>query len=114
MCSCMERYLFSYIEIVVLDLELTVGICSLWGGDGAAPQRRDGEFGDWENVSRLTPRHLLRQLEPSWFFKGQTTSSLESEMEKDEVKVERGGILTPPYTVDRFGGVFAEWQDKGV
>lgn len=40
--------------------------------------------------------HRLRQLDPSWFRSGQTTSLLESVMEKDEVKDERGGILTPP------------------
>lgn len=46
---------------------------------------------------RLTPRHRLRQLEPSWLRSGQTTSLLlESVREKDEVKDERGGILTPP------------------
>lgn len=40
----------------------------------------------------------LRQLEPSWFRSGQTTSLLASVIEKDEVKEDRGGILsaTPP------------------
>lgn len=41
--------------------------------------------------------HRFRQLEPSWFRSGQTTSLLlESVREKDEVKDDRGGILTPP------------------
>ena len=40
--------------------------------------------------------HRLRQLEPSWFRSGQTTSLFESVMEKEPVKVDRGGILTPP------------------
>lgn len=44
----------------------------------------------------LTPTHLFLQLEPSWFRNGQTTSLLESVMEKDDVKDDRGGILTPP------------------
>ena len=41
----------------------------------------------------------LRQLEPSWFRSGQTTSLLASVIEKEEVKADRGGILstTPPY-----------------
>ena len=40
----------------------------------------------------------LRQLEPSWFRSGQTTSLLASVIEKEEVKADRGGILstTPP------------------
>lgn len=40
----------------------------------------------------------LRQLEPSWFRKGQTTSLLASVIEKDEVREDRGGILllAPP------------------
>lgn len=46
---------------------------------------------------RLTPRQRLRQLEPSWFSSGQTTSLLASVMENDEVSEDRGGILdTPP------------------
>ena len=47
---------------------------------------------------RLTPMQRLRQLEPSWFRSGQTTSLLASVIEKDEVKDDRGGILsaTPP------------------
>lgn len=40
----------------------------------------------------------LRQLEPSWFRSGQTTSLLASVIEKDEVRDDRGGILSasPP------------------
>lgn len=45
---------------------------------------------------KLTPTHLLRQLEASWLRKGHTTSLLVSVMEKDEVREDRGGILTPP------------------
>jgi hypothetical protein len=41
---------------------------------------------------KLTPRHLLRQLEPSLFFKGQTTSLLASETEKELVREARGGM----------------------
>lgn len=35
----------------------------------------------------------LRQLEPSWFRKGHTTSLLESVMEKDDVREDLGGIV---------------------
>lgn len=36
----------------------------------------------------------LRQLEPSWLRRGQTTSLLESVSEKEDVREDRGGILT--------------------
>lgn len=42
-----------------------------------------------------TPRHRFRQLDPSWLCNGQTTSLLASVMEKDEVREDLGGILTP-------------------
>jgi hypothetical protein len=47
------------------------------------------------------------QLEPSWLRKGQTTSLLESVIEKDEVRAEDlGGILeTPPCAVIAKGAV---------
>ena len=45
--------------------------------------------GEWRE---LTPRHLLRQLDPSWFLKGQTTSLFASEAENELVKEARGGI----------------------
>ena len=51
----------------------------------------------WEHVEadagELTPRHLLRQLEPSLLVKGQTTSLLASETENEPVNEARGGIV---------------------
>ena len=41
----------------------------------------------------LTPRHRLRQAEPSWFFSGQTTSFCASDTEKELVSELRGGIF---------------------
>lgn len=41
----------------------------------------------------LTPRHRLRQLELSLFFKGQTTSLLASVTEKELVSELRGGMV---------------------
>lgn len=41
----------------------------------------------------LTPRHRLRQLEPSLFFKGHTTSLLASVTEKELVSELRGGMV---------------------
>jgi hypothetical protein len=62
-------------------------------------QRRGGEVGRGRGRGqkrtedrKLTPRHLLRQLEPSLFFKGQTTSLLASETEKELVREARGGM----------------------
>ena len=68
-----------------------------YGGIEAAPPqlvRANTAGGRWG----LTPMQRLRQLEPSWFRRGQTTSLLASVIEKDEVKEDRGGILklTPP------------------
>lgn len=40
----------------------------------------------------LTPRHLFRQLEPSWLVNGHTTSLLASEAEKELVKEDLGGM----------------------
>lgn len=40
----------------------------------------------------LTPRHLFRQPEPSWFRRGQTTSLLVSATEKEPVREVRGGM----------------------
>ena len=57
-----------------------------------------------ESLELLTPRHLFLQLEPSWFFRGQTTSLLESERGKDEVNDDRGGILAPPCAARRLVG----------
>lgn len=54
--------------------------------------------------------HLLRQLEPSWLRRGQTTSLLESVIEKDDVKDDRGGILTPPYVMACWRGGY--YSDK--
>jgi hypothetical protein len=50
-------------------------------------------------VEALTPRQRLRQLEPSWFRKGQTTSLLASETEKDDVNEDRGGIVRVDPTI---------------
>lgn len=47
-----------------------------------------GEVGDG---GLLTPRQRFRQLEPSWFRRGQTTSLLASVTEKEDVRFERGG-----------------------
>ena len=57
----------------------------------------------------LTPMQRFLQLEPSWLRNGQTTSLLESVMEKDEVREDLGGILeseTPPCAglFEGFGG----------
>lgn len=60
-------------------------------GDACTGGERDGV-----PRKRLTPMQRLRQLEPSWLRNGQTTSLLASVMEKDDVRDERGGILTPP------------------
>jgi hypothetical protein len=50
-------------------------------------------------MAALTPKHLFRQLEPSLFFKGQTTSLLASVTEKELVKDARGGMvcMNPSY-----------------
>ena len=42
----------------------------------------------------LTPKQRFRQLEPSWPVKGQTTSLLASEAEKELVNEDRGGIAS--------------------
>ena len=59
----------------------------------------------------------LRQLEPSWFRSGQTTSLFASVIEKEEVKEDRGGILSlaPPCagrSEDQGGGIegFEFWR----
>jgi hypothetical protein len=52
----------------------------------------------------FSPMHRLRQLELSWFRSGQTTSLLASVREKDEVNVERGGILATPYGTGKVVG----------
>lgn len=44
----------------------------------------------------LTPKHRLRQLEASLFFKGQTTSLLASVTEKELVSELRGGMVHHP------------------
>ena len=41
----------------------------------------------------LTPMQRFRQLEPSWFVSGQTTSLVASETENEEVRAARGGML---------------------
>ena len=47
----------------------------------------------WYNeTTRLTPRHLLRQWLPSWLRRGQTTSLLTSATEKEVWRGARGGI----------------------
>ena len=40
----------------------------------------------------LTPRHRFRQLDPSWFLNGQTTSLLASDAEKEVVNEFLGGM----------------------
>lgn len=57
--------------------------------------------GEQQNRIEHTPMQRLRQLDPSWFRRGQTTSLLASEIEKEEVNEDLGGILTtasaPPF-----------------
>lgn len=65
MCSCMERKRFSW--------------------DVSSRQSKAGK--------KLTPRQRLRQLEPSLFLRGQTTSLVASETEKELVREVRGGML---------------------
>lgn len=43
----------------------------------------------------LTPRHRLRQLEPSLLVSGQTTSLLASVTEKELVREGLGGMVLP-------------------
>ncbi len=43
-------------------------------------------------ISALTPRHLFRQLDPSWFLNGQTTSLLASDAENELVSEFLGGM----------------------
>lgn len=103
----MERYLFSYKEknvrirfrrkLEAADIAFVIMKTSLAGWIEEA--RR----GSRVLRVRLTPMHRLRQLEPSWFRRGQTTSLLESVMEKEDVKVERGGILAAPYAEEKRG-----------
>jgi hypothetical protein len=50
---------------------------------------------------KLTPKHLLRQLEPSLFFKGQTTSLLASVTEKELVSELRGGMVHVGHPISR-------------
>jgi len=45
----------------------------------------------------LTPKQRFRQLEPSWFVRGQTTSLLASVSEKELVREERGGMACCMY-----------------
>jgi len=55
----------------------------------------------------------LRQLDPSWFCSGQTTSLLASVMEKEDVRDDLGGILkTPPCAVAgrARGGWLSGWR----
>lgn len=42
---------------------------------------------------KLTPKHRLRQLDPSLFVSGHTTSLLASDTEKELVKEVRGGMV---------------------
>ncbi|KAF3400928.1 hypothetical protein DPV78_004939 [Talaromyces pinophilus] len=42
---------------------------------------------------KLTPKHLFRQLEPSLFVNGHTTSLLASDTEKELVSEVRGGMV---------------------
>ena len=50
-----------------------------------------------EQAIRRTPRHLLRQLEPSWFLSGQITSLLASAAGNEAVREDLGGMaLTHP------------------
>lgn len=41
----------------------------------------------------LTPKQRFRQLDPSWFFNGQTTSLLTSDAENELVREDLGGIV---------------------
>lgn len=51
-------------------------------------------------MGRLTPKHRLRQLDPSLLVNGQTTSLLASETEKELVNDDRGGMIcTYPFSL---------------
>lgn len=67
-----------------------------WLLAGRGEERRDSTatkaFPAKQETKKLTPRHLLRQLEPSLFVRGQTTSLVASETEKELVRVGRGGM----------------------
>ena len=60
------------------------------------PAKREGQ---------LTPRQRLRQLVPSWFLRGQTTSLFWSEREKELVREARGGMacMYPSSDLNREG-----------
>jgi hypothetical protein len=52
----------------------------------------------------LTPKQRFRQLEPSWFVRGQTTSLLASVSEKELVREERGGMASCMYPREGLAG----------
>lgn len=58
-------------------------------GRAARPIRACGRA----RIASLTPRHRLRQLEPSLLVKGHTTSLLASETENELVSEVRGGMV---------------------
>lgn len=60
---------------------------------GAKAKELQEGYSRHSRAEALTPRQRLRQLEPSWLRRGQTTSLFASETEKDEVKEDRGGIV---------------------
>lgn len=62
-------------------------IAELWAGE------RTNQEGGWAGTGKLTPKHLFRQLEPSLFFSGQTTSLLASVTENELVMDARGGMV---------------------
>lgn len=52
--------------------------------------------------------HRFRQLDPSWLCSGQTTSLLESVIEKEDVNEDRGGILTNARTPNKHAKVVGD------
>lgn len=52
----------------------------------------------------LTPKQRFRQLEPSWFVRGQTTSLFASVSEKELVREERGGMASCMYPREGLAG----------
>lgn len=71
---------------------MKVGLGSIAGGKKEQEGKLRGGKRRAEGVL-LTPRHLFRQLEPSLFFNGHTTSLLTSVTEKELVSDARGGMV---------------------
>ena len=62
----------------------------------------------------LTPRHRFRQLDPSWFLNGQTTSLLASDAEKELVSEFLGGMPGACGSGDRLSAAKRVQQGSGT